>query len=454
MDDRLSGVPSIANPRRAMCETAPDDPRRYRNSRSCDCFWVVGRTREGAEITHDTREPPIHGSKPVTNLEMAPARSSGPLSGVSILELAGQGPGPYAGMLLADMGADVVKVDRVESARAWEHGRIATNLMERGKRSVAIDLGRPEGAAVVLELVKHVDALIDPFRPGVVERLGVGPEPCLHANAALVYARMTGWGQDGPWAQRAGHDVNYIALSGGLDLLGRAGEAPQPPINVLGDFAGGGILLAFGIVCAVLEARTSGKGQVIDAAMVDGSALVMAPFIAASLRAQWGPRGTNSLDGAAHFYGVYRTADDRYMSVGAIEPKFYAELLAALRIDPDDMGPQWDQERWPANRERVARAFASHTLDEWVVTFEGSDACVCPVLTPDEAVAHPHNASRGTFMEINGIRQPRPAPRFSRTATATPETPCAPGQHTDQLLAEAGVVVERIEKLRNDGVVA
>ena len=373
---------------------------------------------------------------------------------MSILELAGQGPGPYAGMLLADMGAKVVKVDRIENARAWEPGRIATNLMERGKRSVAIDLSRPEGAEVVLELVRHVDALIDPFRPGVTERLGVGPPPCLTANASLVYARMTGWGQDGPWSQRAGHDINYIAMSGGLDLLGRAGEPPQPPINILGDFAGGGILLAFGIVCAVFEARSSGEGQVIDAAMVDGAALVMAPFITASLRGQWGQRGTNSLDGAAHFYGVYRTADDRYVSVGAIEAKFYAELLEGLGLDADDMGLQWDQDRWPANRETVTRAFASRTLAEWTETFEGGDACVCPVLTPEEAVSHPHTASRGTFMEIDGISQPRPAPRFSRTATATPESPCAPGQHTDQLLAEAGVAVDRVEKLRSDGVVA
>jgi alpha-methylacyl-CoA racemase len=390
----------------------------------------------------------------VTGVQVGPSRSSGPLAGVSILELAGQGPGPYAAMLLADMGANVVKVDRVESVQAWESGRVATNLIERGKRSVAIDLGRPEGAAVVLELVKCVDILIDPFRPGVLERLGVGPEPCLDANAALVYARMTGWGQVGPWAQRAGHDINYIALSGGLDLLGRAGEAPQPPINILGDYAGGGILLAFGIVCAAFEARASGKGQVIDAAMVDGSALVMAPFIAARLRGQWGARGTNFLDGAAHFYGVYLTADDRYVSVGAIEPQFYAELLEILGLDPDELGPQWDRDRWPANRVTLARAFASRTLSEWTMTFEDSDACVCPVLTPEEAIAHPHSVSRGTFMEIDGISQPRPAPRFSRTATATPERPCAPGQHTDQLLAEAGVAAERIENLRSNGVVA
>jgi alpha-methylacyl-CoA racemase len=357
-------------------------------------------------------------------------------------------------MLLADMGATVVKVDRVQSARAWEAGRVATNPIERGKRSIAVDLGRPEGVEVILGLVEHVDALIDPFRPGVVERLGVGPGPCRSANPALVYARMTGWGQDGPWAQRAGHDINYIALSGGLDLLGRAGDAPQPPLNILGDFAGGGILLAFAVVCGAYEARSSGEGQVIDAAMVDGSALVMAPFLAASLRGQWGPRGTNFLDGAAHFYGVFRTADDRYLSVGAIEPQFYSELLDGLGLDPEEMGPQWDRHRWPANRETVTDAVASRTLAEWSAIFEGSDACVCPVLTPNEAVAHPHTAGRGTFMEIDGIIQPGPAPRFSRTTTAAPESPCGPGQHTDQLLGAAGFSVERIEELRHGGVVA
>jgi len=383
-----------------------------------------------------------------------PGQPAGPLAGLSILELGGQGPGPFAGMLLADMGATVVKVDRVEQATAWNRDQVATAPMDRGKRSVALNLRHPDGAAVVLGLAERSDVLIDPFRPGVVERLGIGPVPCLAANPALIFARMTGWGQNGPWAQRAGHDINYISLPGALHLLGEEGRAPQAPINVLGDFAGGGVLLAFGVICAAYEARTSGQGQVIDAAMVDGSALVMAPFISGSLRGQWGPRGTNLLDGAAHFYGVYRTADARYLSVGAIEPEFYAALLDGLGLDPVVMGPQWDRDRWPSNKKAVAAAVATRTLDEWTAIFEGTDACVCPVLTPAEAAAHPHIAERHTFVDIDGVIQPGPAPRFSRTTTATPEGPCFPGQHTDQVLADAGLTDVRIEELRRAGVVA
>jgi alpha-methylacyl-CoA racemase len=378
---------------------------------------------------------------------------AGPLAGLSVLELAGQGPGPFAGMLLADMGASVVKVDRAERATAWPGDQVATDLMDRGKRSIAMDLRHPDSAALVLGLVEQCDVVIDPFRPGVVERLGIGPDPCLAANPALIFARMTGWGQDGPWAQRAGHDINYISLSGGLDLLGEAGQAPQAPLNILGDFAGGGILLAFGVVCAAYEARISGKGQVIDAAMVDGSALVMAPFISGSLRGQWGPRGTNFLDGAAHFYGVYSTADGRYLSVGAIEPKFYAELLNGLGLDPVALGPQWDRDRWPTNKKAVATAVATRTLEEWSAIFEGVDACVSPVLTPAEAVSHSHMGERGTFVDVDGLIQPGPAPRFSRTTISTPQGPCFPGEHTEQILAEAGLTASRIEELRRGGVV-
>jgi alpha-methylacyl-CoA racemase len=297
-----------------------------------------------------------------------PGGFTGPLAGLSVLELAGQGPGPYAGMLLADMGASVVKVDRPEKASAWPRDQVATDLMDRGKRSVAINLRHPDSVEVVLRLVERSDVVIDPFRPGVVERLGIGPDRCLAANPSLIFARMTGWGQDGPLAHSAGHDINYISLSGGLDLLGEAGRAPQPPLNILGDFAGGGILLAFGIMCAAYETGISGKGQVVDAAMVDGSALVMAPFISGSLRGNWGAKGTNFLDGAAHFYGVYRTADDRYLSVGAIEPNFYAELLKCLGLDPEALGSQWDRDRWPSNREVVGARVASRALDEWLAT--------------------------------------------------------------------------------------
>jgi alpha-methylacyl-CoA racemase len=383
-----------------------------------------------------------------------PGRPTGPLTGLSVLELAGQGPGPFAGMLLADMGATVVKVDRVEQARAWNPDQVATAPMDRGKRSVAMNLRHPDSVAVILGLVERSDVLIDPFRPGVVERLGIGPDPCLAANPALIFARMTGWGQEGPWAQRAGHDINYISLSGALDLLGEADRAPQPPINVLGDFAGGGFLLAFGVICAAYEARISGQGQVIDAAMVDGSALVMAPFISGSLRGSWGQRGTNLLDGAAHFYGVYRTADARYLSVGAIEPEFYAALLEGLGLDGEEMGSQWDRDRWPSNKETVAAAVATRTLDEWSAIFEGTDACVCPVFTPAEAASHPHIVERGTFVDIDGVIQPGPAPRFSRTTTSIPAGPCFPGQHTEQVLADAGLTALRIEELRRGGVVA
>jgi alpha-methylacyl-CoA racemase len=357
-------------------------------------------------------------------------------------------------MLLADMGATVVKVDRVEQARAWNPDQVATAPMDRGKRSVAMNLRHPDSVAVILGLVERSDVLIDPFRPGVVERLGIGPDPCLAANPALIFARMTGWGQEGPWAQRAGHDINYISLSGALDLLGEADRAPQPPINVLGDFAGGGFLLAFGVICAAYEARISGQGQVIDAAMVDGSALVMAPFISGSLRGSWGQRGTNLLDGAAHFYGVYRTADARYLSVGAIEPEFYAALLEGLGLDGEEMGSQWDRDRWPSNKETVAAAVATRTLDEWSAIFEGTDACVCPVFTPAEAASHPHIVERGTFVDIDGVIQPGPAPRFSRTTTSIPAGPCFPGQHTEQVLADAGLTALRIEELRRGGVVA
>jgi alpha-methylacyl-CoA racemase len=383
-----------------------------------------------------------------------PAGPAGPLTGLSVLELAGQGPGPFAGMLLADMGATVLKVDRVEQATAWNRDQVATDLMNRGKRSVAIDLRHPDGVALVLGLVERYDVLIDPFRPGVVERLGIGPDPCLAANPALIFARMTGWGQDGPWAQRAGHDINYISLSGGLDLLGEAGRAPQAPLNILGDFAGGGILLAFGVMCAAYEARTSGQGQVIDAAMVDGAALVMAPFISGSLRGQWGPKGSNFLDGAAHFYGVYSTADGRYLSVGAIEPQFYAQFLDGLGLDAEAMGPQWDRDRWPSNKKAVAAAIATRRLDEWMVVFEGTDACVSPVLTPAEAASNSHIAERGTFVGVDGVIQPGPVPRFSRTATSTPEGPCFPGQHTEQVLADAGLTAGRINELRSGGVIA
>jgi alpha-methylacyl-CoA racemase len=307
----------------------------------------------------------------------------------------------------------------------------------------------------VLSLVERADALIEGFRPGVTERLGLGPDDCLARNPRLVYGRMTGWGQDGPYASTAGHDINYISLAGALDPIGRRGEAPVPPLNLVGDFGGGGLLLAFGIVAGLLEARTSGRGQVIDAAMVDGAAALMT--MTHSLRAMgiWNDeRGTNMLDTGAHFYDVYETADGGYVSIGSIEPQFYAELLRLTGLEGEDLPWQHDRAQWPALKERLAGIFRTKTRDEWCEIMEGTDVCFAPVLTIPEAVAHPHNVHRGTFVEVAGIPQPGPAPRFSRTQAAIARPPAHAGQHTDEILAEAGVDADRIAKLRETGAIA
>lgn len=353
---------------------------------------------------------------------------SGPLAGLRVVELVGQGPGPYCGMLLADLGADVVAVVRPSEAVAGDRReQPATNPLMRGKRSVMVDLKDPAGVEAVTTLTDRADVLIDPFRPGVCERLGLGPEVLCERNARLIYGRMTGWGQGGPWAQAAGHDIDYIALSGALHMIGYEGQPPTMPINLLGDFAGGGMLLAMGIAAAAFERSTSGRGQVIDAAMVDGAALILGPFFAAAASGFWGPRGTNQLDGGAHFYNVYETADGRWIAVGAIEPPFYAAFLAGLGLPADT--PQWDQAAWPALKEQVAAVVRTRTRDEWCEVFEGTDACVAPVLAPGEVPHHPHTAARGTVVELNGVPQAQAAPRFSRTpAVATP--PCHPGEHT------------------------
>jgi alpha-methylacyl-CoA racemase len=357
---------------------------------------------------------------------------TGPLAGLRVVELVGQGPGPYCGMLLADFGADVVAVVRPAEAHAARRDRPATNPMMRGKRSVAADLKTPEGVDTMLALLDRADAFIDPFRPGVCERLGIGPEVVCQRNPRLIYGRMTGWGQDGPWAQAAGHDIDYIALSGALHMIGYEGQPPTMPINLLGDFAGGGLLLTMGIAAAAFERSVSGRGQVIDAAMVDGAALVLGPFFAAAASGFWGPRGTNQLDGGAHFYQVYETADGGWIAVGAIEPQFYAAFLVGLGLPADT--PQWDQAAWPALKERIAEVVRSRTRDEWCGVFDGTDACVAPVLAPGEVPSHPHTAARGTVIELNGVPQPQAAPRFSRTPAAA-RPPCHPGEHAvDQVL--------------------
>ena len=339
----------------------------------------------------------------------------GPLAGLRVVELQGQGPGPYCGMLLADLGADVVAVVRPAEA-AIDFSQAATNPMMRGKRSVVIDMKSADGVEAMLRLLDRADAFIDPFRPGVCERLGIGPELACSRNPRLIYGRMTGWGQDGPLAQAAGHDINYIALSGALHAMGRAGQAPTIPLNLLGDFAGGGLVLAFGIAAAAFERSISGRGQVIDSSMVDGAAMIFGPFFAAfsgGPERAWGPRGTNLLDGGAHFYNVYETSDGGYVSVGAIEPQFYAELLDRAGLPAD--APQWDRSQWTDLQAAFAEVFRTKTRDEWCSLLEGSEACFAPVLAPAEAATHPHNAARGTIVTINGVPQPQSAPRFSRT---------------------------------------
>jgi alpha-methylacyl-CoA racemase len=379
----------------------------------------------------------------------------GPLAGITVIELAGIGPGPFCGMMLADMGADVIRVDRAQSVQGGDPERPPADLLARGRRSIGVDLKSPDGVEVVLSLVERADALIEGFRPGVTERLGLGPDECLARNPRLVYGRMTGWGQDGPYAPTAGHDINYISLAGALDPIGRRGQAPVPPLNLVGDFGGGGLLLAFGIVAGLLEARTSGQGQVIDAAMVDGAAALMT--MTHSLRAMgiWNDeRGTNMLDTGAHFYDVYETSDGAYVSIGSIEPQFYAELLRLTGLEGEELPWQHDRAQWPALKERMAAIFRTKTRAEWCEIMEGSDVCFAPVLTIPEAVEHPHNVHRGTFVEVAWIPQPGPAPRFSRTQAAIARPPAHAGQHTDEILAGAGVDADRIAKLRETGAVA
>jgi len=337
----------------------------------------------------------------------------GPLEGIKIIEIGGIGPGPFCGMILADMGADVLRVDR---AGGGSPSIVPNLILNRGKRSIEVNLKSPEGVDVLLKLCESADAIFEGFRPGVVERLGISPEECMKRNPGLVYGRMTGWGQDGPLAQASGHDINYISLSGALHAVGRKGERPVPPLNLVGDFGGGGMFLAFGIVCALLEAKKSGKGQVVDAAMVDGSASLMARFFTFKYRGKFKEeRGSNFLDGAAHFYDTYETRDGKFISIGSIEPQFYKLLIEKTGVDPDKFAMQMDDTKWPELTDDLARVFKSKTRDEWCEILEGTDVCFSPVLSISEAAEHPHNKARKTFFEIDGLMQPAPAPRFSRT---------------------------------------
>jgi alpha-methylacyl-CoA racemase len=377
----------------------------------------------------------------------------GPLAGVKVVELVGLGPGPFAGMLLADMGAEVLRVDRVDEVAKIDRSRPATSAMNRGKQSIAIDLKQPEGLDTLLRLTDRADAFFEVFRPGVAERLGFGPDACLTRNPRLVYGRLTGWGQEGPYAQAAGHDIDYIALAGALEPLGRADQPPTPPINVLGDFAGGGMLLAWGIACALVERASSGLGQVVDAAMVDGAATMLAPFYAARASGFWGPRGTNFLDSGAPFYDTYETADRHWIAIGAVEPHFYAELLRRIGADDLDVADQYDRSTWPATRARLKDIFESRTRAQWCADLEMTDACFSPVLSPTEAPMHPHAVARHAFLEINGAPQPAPAPRFSRTPAEVAGPPTHVGDDTDTALAAWGFAPDEIAARRASGAI-
>ena len=379
----------------------------------------------------------------------------GPLKGTRIVEIAGIGPVPYAGMLLADLGAEVIRIDRVVAGAlgSWPEPRF--DVLGRGRRSVALDLKDPRGLDAALRIIDGADALIEGFRPGVTERLGLGPEVCRQRNPRLVYGRMTGWGQEGPLAQAAGHDINYIALTGALHAIGGREGGPVVPLNLVGDFGGGSLFLALGVVSALLEAARSGKGQVIDAAMVDGASSLMSVFYATMAVGFWQEeRGSNMLDGGAHFYSVYETKDGKYVSVGPVEPQFYAQLLERIGLQGDDLPFQLDQSQWPAMRQRLSEIFLTKTRDQWCELLEGSDVCFAPVLSLGEVSDHPHMKARSSVVEIDGVAQPAPAPRFSRTKAEVACPPKAVGADTDALLAEAGFFTDEIAGMRAQGIAA
>lgn len=372
----------------------------------------------------------------------------GPLQGFTLIEMAGLGPAPFCGMMLADMGARVIRIEKPGGADG------TGNVLCRNRESIVIDLKQAEGRQLVLDLVKDADALIEGFRPGVMERLALGPDDCIKCNPRLVYGRMTGWGQDGPLAHAAGHDINYISLAGVLHAIGHAGEAPVHPLNLVGDYGGGGMLLAFGVMCGIWEAARSGRGQVIDAAMVDGASLLMAEYYGFMANGDFtAARGTHWLDGGAPFYGVYETADGEYLSIGPLETKFYAELLRCLGLPLDEWRDQNNRSAWPVRKRALAKVFRSRTLAEWAREFEGTDVCFAPVLPLADVKGHPHIAARKTVIEINGMPQPAPAPRFSRSSVPTPHPGCPAGTDTVAILSQLGMGDDRIQSLLKRGVV-
>ncbi len=381
---------------------------------------------------------------------------TGPLTGFKVLEIAGIGPGPFAAMMLADMGADVIRVDRAQAVRGADPAIPSLDVLNRGRRSIGVDLKNPDGVETVLKMVENADAIIEGFRPGVMERLGLGPDVCMARNPKIVFGRMTGWGQTGPYSQAAGHDINYIALSGSLAHVGRVGEGPMPPLNLVGDFGGGGMFLAYGVVCGLLEATRSGLGQVIDAAMVDGSAVLMTMFHAfAAMGVHTENRGTNLLDTGAHFYDVFECSDGEYISIGSIEPQFYAELLRLTGLSDDPaFANQMDQSTWVPRKARLKEVFLGKTRSEWCDIMEHTDVCFAPVLKMSEAAQHPHNVERGTFTTSGGVRQPSPAPRFSRTEPSIQRPPAHAGQHTAEVLSDwLGLDHATIDGLKASGAV-
>jgi len=378
----------------------------------------------------------------------------GPLAGVKVVELAGIGPGPMCAMLLADLGASVLRIDRKQPSGLGMPRTLRSNLLLRGRKSIPLDLKDPRAVEATLELISRADALIEGFRPGVTERLGLGPEVCLARNPRLVYGRMTGWGQSGPLAQTAGHDLGYIAITGILHAIGRRGDPPTVPLNVVGDYGGGALYLALGLLAGILEARGSGRGQVVDAAIVDGAASLASTFFGMHAAGFWGnERGTNITDSGSHFYDVYECADGKWLSVAALEAKFYAELLRLLEIDPASLGEQMDPAAWPRAKEILTARFKRRTRAEWVQVFDGSDACVAPVLDWDEAAQHPHLKERRTLIEIDGIHQPAPAPRFSRTVPGTPASPAPLTPENTQAALEPWCGAEEIAAWRSAGVI-
>ena len=377
----------------------------------------------------------------------------GPLSGKRIIEIAGIGPGPFCAMLLSDLGAEVIRVDRASTVADELPDLPSLDLLNRGRRSIGINLKDPEGVETVLKLIESSDALIEGFRPGVAERLGIGPEDCLTRNPKLIYGRMTGWGQYGSYSSMAGHDINYIALSGVLGMIGRKDEKPVPPVNLIGDFGGGGMILALGVCAALVEVASSGKGQVIDAAMTDGSALLATMVHSFKAMGIWGDRGTNLLDTGAPFYDVFECSDGKFISIGSIEPQFYSELLRITGLDQQENPKQMDRQSWDEMKSKIASAIKSKSREEWENLMEGTDVCFAPVLTIDEAYDHPHNLERNTFIEVAGVKQPAPAPRFSRTPASITSPPPHPGEHTEEILLDSGFTISEIFSLREQNVI-